>query len=110
MTMQTPRQYYWLNGSAYCPDCVECDTPAIDANDPNVQRGQAARCSCCHDEGQRQYRIALADTNGEWEVLEWFSAEDDAAANSYADENYPDHEWYVLDYDGNNINGGRDQA
>jgi hypothetical protein len=40
--------WYWLDGSAYCPACVECDSPAIDANDPQVQRGGAVSvCSCC---------------------------------------------------------------
>ncbi len=39
--------YYWLDGSAYCPKCVECDTPAIDANDPDVIRETADHCSCC---------------------------------------------------------------
>lgn len=40
--------WYWLDGSAYCPACVECDSPAIDANDPRVQRGGAVSvCSCC---------------------------------------------------------------
>lgn len=40
--------WYWLNGSAYCPACVECLDPAIDANDPNVQRGgEVTFCPCC---------------------------------------------------------------
>lgn len=106
--MTTTREYYWLDGSAYCPDCVECDTPAIDASNPHVQRGMAVRCSCCGAEGERQYRIALADSNGEWDVLEWFSAADHDAANAYAEEHYADHEWYVLDHTGRNINGGVD--
>jgi hypothetical protein len=40
--------WYWLDGSAYCPACVECHYPAIDAGDPRVQRGGAVSvCSCC---------------------------------------------------------------
>lgn len=40
--------WYWLDGSAYCPACVECESPAIDATDPNIQRGGAVSvCSCC---------------------------------------------------------------
>ena len=40
--------WYWHRGSAYCPACVECDSPAIDATDPNIQRGGAVSvCSCC---------------------------------------------------------------
>jgi hypothetical protein len=45
--------WYWLDGSAYCPACVECNSPAIDAADPNVQRGGAVRvCSCCKTDYQ----------------------------------------------------------
>ena len=40
--------WYWLDGSAYCPACVECESPAIDAADANVVRGGAVSvCSCC---------------------------------------------------------------
>lgn len=40
--------WYWLDGSAYCPACVECESPAIDAADPNIQRGgEVSVCSCC---------------------------------------------------------------
>jgi hypothetical protein len=58
---------------------------------------------------EREYRIAYATTNGEWDVVETFRAADDAAANAYAEENSVG-EWYVLDDQGRNINGGRDQA
>lgn len=49
--MTTTREYYWLDGAAYCPECVECDTPAIDAADPDIHRGPAVRCSCCGADG-----------------------------------------------------------
>lgn len=99
--------YYWLDGSAYCPDCVECSTPAIDASDPDVRRGSAVRCSCCgREDGERQYRVALADSNGDWEVLEYFAADDDEAANAYAEKWYQSQEWYIIDRNGRNINGG----
>lgn len=40
--------WYWLDGSAYCPACVECESPAIDTADPNVQRGGTVSvCACC---------------------------------------------------------------
>ena len=58
---------------------------------------------------EREYRIAYAATNGEWDVVDTFRAADDAAANAYAEENSVG-EWYVLDDQGRNINGGRDQA
>lgn len=52
-----------------------------------------------------KYSIAYMLESGDWDVVEEFEAEDDAAANEYAEANYPDSEWYVLDSDGNNING-----
>ncbi len=42
-------------------------------------------------------------------MVETFRATDDAAANAYAEENSVG-EWYVLDDQGRNINGGHDQA
>jgi hypothetical protein len=41
----------------------------------------------------------------QWHVLESIRATDDAAANAYAEQHYADREWYVLDADGQNING-----
>jgi len=38
-------------------------------------------------------------------VLESIRAADDAAANAYAEANYNDHEWFVLNDKGENING-----
>ena len=53
-----------------------------------------------------EYRIAIQE--GEyvegWHVLETIRAADDDAANAYAEQNYPDHEWYVLNSAGRNIN------
>jgi len=37
--------------------------------------------------------------------LESIRVTDDAAANAYAEQHYADREWYVLDSDGQNING-----
>ncbi len=43
--------WYWIDGSAYCPACIHCDSPAIDADDLLVQRGHGvARCTCCRAE------------------------------------------------------------
>lgn len=40
--------WYWLDGAAYCPACVECDSPVIDRDDPLVQRGGAVTvCFWC---------------------------------------------------------------
>jgi hypothetical protein len=41
----------------------------------------------------------------QWHVLESIRATDGAAANAYAEQHYADREWYVLDADGENING-----
>lgn len=47
-TAMSAGDWYWLDGSAYCPACVECESPAIDATDPTIQRGGAVSvCSCC---------------------------------------------------------------
>jgi hypothetical protein len=59
---------------------------------------------------EREYRIAYATTNGEWDVVETFRAIDDDAANTYAEENCSCEDWYVLDAKGRNINGGHDQT
>jgi hypothetical protein len=53
---------------------------------------------------QPQYRIAFTMESGEWDVVETFHAANNAAANEYAEENYADRDWYVLDAAGNNIN------
>jgi hypothetical protein len=58
----------------------------------------------------REYRIAYPLTDGEWDVVDTFLASDDTAANRYAETHYIGYEWFVLDDQGRNINGGRDQA
>jgi hypothetical protein len=58
----------------------------------------------------REYRIAYAMGDGGWDVVDRFFAENDTAANAYAAERYDGDEWYVLDTDNRNINGGRDQS
>jgi hypothetical protein len=105
-TMNRTNDWYWLEGECYCPACVECDTPAIDAAD--ATRGSVTTRGCCHCCGeavQSEYRIAyMLEATGEFEIVETFEAADDAAANAYAEANH-EGEWYVLDADGNNING-----
>jgi hypothetical protein len=60
----------------------------------------------------REYRVAFVRADGEFDVVERFMALDDDAANAYAEANYSNRlspsndEWYVLDRDGRNINGG----
>ena len=41
-------EWYWLNGTPYCAECVECGGPAIVADE--ATRGPApsgGRCACC---------------------------------------------------------------
>lgn len=52
----------------------------------------------------RSYRVAVADINGDWEILEEFEAFDDDEANAYAEQHHAGVEWYVLDDGGDNIN------
>ena len=63
--------WYWIDGTAYCPSCVECDTPAADT--ANCARGPSGgiRCACCHetdwtdaDRTQQLYREAEARVRG----------------------------------------------
>jgi hypothetical protein len=54
----------------------------------------------------REYRVAYAMPNGEWDVINRFWATDDDAANEIAEVLHPGSDWYVLDRDGRNINGG----
>jgi hypothetical protein len=58
----------------------------------------------------REYCIAYAMGNGEWDIVDSFAAANDTGANAYAEQHYTGDEWYVLDATGRNINGGRDQA
>jgi hypothetical protein len=52
----------------------------------------------------KAYRIVVADGDG-WHELDAIRVADDAAANAYAEKHYADREWYVLDANGENING-----
>jgi hypothetical protein len=66
----------------------------------------------------RQYSVAFVREDGSWEIAETFwitdsrridTADADKLANDHADENYAGRDWYVLDDQGQNINGGCDQ-
>jgi hypothetical protein len=59
---------------------------------------------------EREYRIAYVMADGGWDIVDRFSAVDDAGANAYAATYFDGDEWYVLDDTGRNISGGRDQA
>jgi hypothetical protein len=51
------------------------------------------------------YRVAFVAADGSFEVVDEFDACDDDAANDYAAANYGNQEWFVLNADGQNING-----
>ena len=50
--------------------------------------------------------IAECLNNGDWDIIEQFEAQDDQEANAYAEEHHSDLDWYILNNDGQNINGG----
>lgn len=51
-----------------------------------------------------QYIIAFEMESGDWDMIESFEAKNDEEANAYAEANYGEQEWYVLDSAGDNIN------
>jgi mannose-1-phosphate guanylyltransferase len=53
----------------------------------------------------KTYRIAFVKADGSWDYVNEFEACDDEAANAYAEETFPGKDWFVIDADGNNING-----
>jgi hypothetical protein len=54
----------------------------------------------------REYRVAFVRADGEFDVVERFMALDDEAANERAEQQYGEAEWFLLDRDNININGG----
>ena len=51
------------------------------------------------------YSIAFAKADGSWDIVQTFVASNDDAANAWAEKNYAGQEWYVLNANGDNING-----
>lgn len=97
--------WYWLDGSAYCPACVECDSPALDSAEATRGPCDFGKCACC-GAPDHEYSIAFVlEGTGGFEVLETFAAPGDDAANEHAAANYPGRPWYVLNSAGENING-----
>lgn len=52
----------------------------------------------------KTYSVAFTTEAGDWDIVETFEAESSANAEAYAEANYADRDWYVLDEHGNNIN------
>jgi glycine cleavage system aminomethyltransferase T len=55
------------------------------------------------EEVMETYLIAEVLGTGDWGIIEEFGAEDDKAANAYAEEHYSHIEWYVL-YQSTHVN------
>lgn len=53
-----------------------------------------------------EYQIAFVKADGAFDVVQTLLASSDAEANDYAEHAYAGREWYVLDANGRNINGG----
>jgi len=58
-----------------------------------------------------KYHIAFVRESGEWDIVDEFETDNDEDAMTFAEElindDYPNrHDWYVLDHNKNNINGG----
>ena len=56
---------------------------------------------------ENEYRIGIYEgwDMDRWVLLASIRAADDAAANAYAEAHFSEHEWYIFDADGNDING-----
>jgi hypothetical protein len=48
----------------------------------------------------------VREEDGKFEVVETFDEANDDAANRYCEDNYGEQEWYLLDSEGRNVNGG----
>ena len=57
---------------------------------------------------QPEYRVAFANANGDWDVVETFHAANDDAARDYAESQHGENDVFVLDHTGRNIDGGVD--
>jgi hypothetical protein len=54
----------------------------------------------------KKYMVAfVCEEDGSFEVVEAFNELDDESANKYCEEHYRGQDWYLLDSDGNNLNG-----
>jgi hypothetical protein len=55
----------------------------------------------------KAYAVAfMREEDGRFEVVESFNERDDEAASRYCEQHYGEQEWYLLDSDNRNINGG----
>ena len=94
------------NGARITFESLEQLKPVLNANWSEEQISQLAyhAGTLMNEEYTRAYDIAVTDGDG-WHILESIRVADDAAANAYAEQNHADQEWYVLNANGDNING-----
>ena len=81
-----------------CPIALEAVCKAID--------DVAAMDDATLARATNNYWLAYARENGEWDIVQGFVANSDAAANAWAEANTYNDNWYVLDSNRRNINGG----
>jgi len=91
-----------VEGMGHETMCEDCARHLAESNDTDKATSKLRWT------GPRTYKIAVVvegSLDEDFDIIETFEAENDAAANRYAEEYCEDVEWYVLDADGNNING-----
>jgi hypothetical protein len=54
--------------------------------------------------GRTYYVAFVLQSSGKWDIVKSFTAPNDDAANAYAERNYPNADWYVIDANHNHIN------
>jgi hypothetical protein len=54
----------------------------------------------------QEYRVAFVRADGEFDVVYRFLAMNEDDANAHAEERFGDAEWFLLDRDNQNVNGG----
>ena len=114
----TLRDEYWANCySEWCGRCVSIGqsttaavAAALELDGLFSSDGTDTWVAAAADNDDREYRIAFVRESGNWDVVESFAASGDNTANAYAEREYGDQDWYVLDSQGRNINCGPDQA
>jgi len=94
------------NGASIELESLQQLKSTFDANWSDDQIGDLAyhAANLLNEQYTKGYEIAVPDGDG-WHILESIRVADDAAANAYAEQNHADQEWYVLNANGDNING-----
>lgn len=62
--------WYWIDGTPYCPACVQCDTPAIDQAKATRGPCESGRCACCGEAACLGFRPTHRITLGDGSLLQ----------------------------------------